>query len=128
MVIHPVCGVEREVLLVHSVYFLNGFLFVPYASLPHCFRVKSGGMQSLIPIAENPDALFVQMSVVILEMPGKDLAVLFMDLLHRSNPFGLAVRVIATTRTLYPAKILRYQFIRRKMIFLHVGFTVGVVL
>ena len=64
----------------------------------------------------------------VLEMSGKDLAVLFIDVLHRSNPFALAVRVIAVARTLYHAKSLRDQFIRRKMIFLHVGFTVDVML
>src|SRR4029077_13813073 len=68
------------------------------------------------------------MFVLVLEMSGKDFAVLFVDVLHRTNPFALAVRVIATARTLYSAKILRDQFIWRKMIFLHVSFTVGVML
>jgi hypothetical protein len=58
----------------------------------------------------------------------KDLAVFFADVLHRSNPFVLAVGVIATTRTLYPAKILSNQFVWGEMIFLHVGFAVDVML
>src|SRR5215475_913024 len=57
MVIHHIFGVKRQLLLVHNAYFLNDFLFVPYAVLSHFFWVKSGGMQSLIPIAENPKCL-----------------------------------------------------------------------
>ena len=59
MVIHQVCGVERQMLFVHSAYFGNDFLFVPYVALSHFFRVKSGDMQRFIPIAENPNALFI---------------------------------------------------------------------
>src|SRR5437016_2886084 len=65
------------------------------------------------------------MFVLVLEMSGKDLAVFFLDLLHRSNPFALAVRVIAGTRTLYNTKSLRDQLVWSEMIFLHIGFTVG---
>jgi hypothetical protein len=35
-----------------------------------------------------------------------------------TDPVALAIGAIATAGTLYPTKILRYQFIRRKMIFL----------
>src|SRR5262249_42303293 len=120
MVIHYIFGVERQLLLVHSAYFLNDLLFVPYAALSHFFWVKSGGMQSLVPIAKNPNALLVQMFVSILQISGKNLAVLFINVLHRGNPFFLAIGVIAVARTLYHAKSLRDQFIRRQMIFLHV--------
>src|SRR5215510_1695825 len=128
MVIHHIFGVERQLLLVHSAYFLNDFLFVPYAALSHFFRIKSGGIKSLIPIAENPNALLVQMLVIILQISGKNLAVLFINGLHRSNPVVLTMRVKAATRTLYRAKVLCDQFVRREFIFLHVSFAVGVVL
>src|SRR5215831_8838569 len=128
MVIHHIFGVERQLLLVHSAYFLNDFLFVPYAALSHSFWVKSGGMQSLIPIAENPNALLVQMFVIILQISGKNFAVLFINGLHRGNPFVLAIRVKAAARTLYHAKGFCDEFVRAKVVFLHVGFTVGVVL
>ena len=68
------------------------------------------------------------MLVLVLEMSGKDLTVLSVYLLHLSNPFVLAVRVIATARTLYHAKSLRYQLVWAEMIFLHVGVTVDVML
>src|SRR5215813_9768313 len=128
MVIHHIFGVERQLLLVHSAYFLNDFLFVPYAALSHFFRVKSGGIQSLIPIAENPNALLVQMLVIILQISGKNLAVLFINVLHRGNPFFLAIRVIAAARTLYDSEVLGDQFVRREVIFLHVSFAVSVML
>jgi hypothetical protein len=35
-----------------------------------------------------------------------------------TDPVALAIGAIATAGTLYPTKILRYQFIRRMMIFL----------
>src|SRR5215468_10091739 len=106
MVIHHIFGVKRQLLLVHNAYFLNDLLFVPYAVLSRFFWVKSGGMQSLIPIAENPNALLVQMLVTILQISGTNLAVLFINVLHRGNPFFLAIRVIAAARTLYDSKVL----------------------
>src|SRR5262249_46303125 len=45
-----------------------------------------------------------------------------------SNPGALTMRVKATARTAYHAKVLRDQFVRSEVIFLHVGFTVSVVL
>ena len=68
------------------------------------------------------------MCVIVLEMSGKDVTVIFVDLLHCSNPFALPVRVIATTGTLYDAKVLSAQLVWAEMKFFHVGFTVGVVL
>src|SRR5262245_6893139 len=128
MVIHHMFRVERLLLLVHSAYFLNDFLFVPYAALSHFFWVKSGGMQSLVPIAENPNALLVQMFVIILQISGKNLDILFVNVLHCGIPFFLAIGVIAVARTLYRAKVLGDQFVRREVIFLHVSFAVSVML
>jgi hypothetical protein len=51
-----------------------------------CFKLISG-IQSFIPISDNPDPIRV-----VLEISGKDLAVSFVDYLHRSNPFAFAVR------------------------------------
>jgi len=67
------------------------------------------------------------MRVLVLEMSGKDVTVLFVDPLHGGDPFALAVRVIARAGTLDDAKVLGDQLVWAEVIFLHVGFTVGVV-
>jgi len=41
-----------------------------------------------------------------LQISGKNLAVLFMNVLHRGNPLFLAIRVIAAARTLYDSEVL----------------------
>ena len=63
-----------------------------------------------------------------MEISREDFAVLFIDRVHRSYPFALAVWVIAGAGTLNHAKVLCDQLVRGQMIFLHVGFPVGVVL
>jgi hypothetical protein len=63
-----------------------------------------------------------------LQIFSKHLAVPFVHLLDGSDPFALAVRVIAGARTLYHAKSLRGQVVWNEMIFLHVCGAVGVVL
>src|SRR4029077_12335472 len=68
------------------------------------------------------------MWVVVLEMFGKDVTALFVELLHRSDPVALPVRVIAAPRTLYDAKVLSDQLVGAEVIFFHVGFTVGIML
>jgi len=73
-----------------------------------------GSVPSEAGYAEDTDGNNTKIHRVLIS---EDLAVLFIDVLHRSNPFGLAVRVIATARTLYHAKSLRDQFIRGEMIF-----------
>ena len=66
--------------------------------------------------------------VLFLQIAGEDLAVVFVDLLHRSNPALFGAGVIARVRTLYYAKGFCDQFVRAKVVFLHVGFAVGVML
>src|SRR4029434_6268502 len=66
------------------------------------------------------------MSVLVLQMSGKDVAVAFIDFFQRSNPFALPVRVITTAGTLYDPKLLRGQLVRAEVKFSHVGFTIGV--
>jgi hypothetical protein len=68
------------------------------------------------------------MCVLVLELSGKDIAFVFVDFSQRSDPFALAVRVIATAGPLYDAKVLRDQLVRAEVIFFPVGFAVGVVL
>src|SRR5262245_6266233 len=107
MVIQHVCGIEWQMLVVHGAYCVDDFLFVPYDALSHFFRVKSRCTQSSIPITKDPDALLIQLRVIVLEVSGKDVAFVFVDLLHGSDPLALAVRVITTARTLENAKVLR---------------------
>src|SRR5262249_5529114 len=52
----------------------------------------------------------------------------FVDFLNGSNPFGLAVWVIARARTLQNTKCFRDQLVRGEMIFRHVHFAVSVML
>ena len=68
------------------------------------------------------------MFVLILQVSGKDFPVLCIDPFHRCKPFTLAVWVITTAGTLYHAKRLGDQLVWREMMFLHVYFTVSVML
>src|SRR5215510_1657484 len=95
MVIHHIFGVERLLLLVHSAYFLNDFLLVPYAALSHFFWLKSCCTQSLVPIAKDPNALVVEIWVFVLEIPGRYTFALFMKLLDGINPVAFAMWVKA---------------------------------
>jgi hypothetical protein len=59
---------------------------------------------------------------------GKDIAIPLAHLLNRRNPLFLAVRLIATARTLNDAEISGYEFVWAEAIFLHVLFAVGAML
>jgi hypothetical protein len=101
------------------------FRLVPEGPYPHLLWGKSGCPQSFVPITEKPNPLVIKMWKVVLEISGEDLAVLFVDLLYRSNPLPFAMRTVVGAGTMIYTEGFRAEFIRAEPVFLHVGFTVS---
>ena len=58
----------------------------------------------VFPTLLSPSVTAIWERVLFLQIAGEDLAVVFEDLLHRSNPALFGAGVIARVRTLYYAK------------------------
>jgi hypothetical protein len=84
--------------------------FSPFQKLR--IRIFSGSnpaaaRRALSQSTKKPNALLVEVWVVVLQISSKTASTLFMELLNRANPVRLAVWLIPTARTLFNPETLR---------------------